>query len=86
MSLKLELLIYFPPKKKKNCLFTSFALECQFPIGIDSERFIRALDLPPVQDHIKELQERFKGRKVHFYILVNTFFISYNLLYMLILF
>ncbi|XP_027186709.1 alpha,alpha-trehalose-phosphate synthase [UDP-forming] 1-like isoform X2 [Cicer arietinum] len=34
-----------------------------FPIGIDSERFIRALDLPPVQDHIKELQERFKGRK-----------------------
>ncbi|XP_027354182.1 alpha,alpha-trehalose-phosphate synthase [UDP-forming] 1-like isoform X2 [Abrus precatorius] len=35
-----------------------------FPIGIDSERFIRALDLPPVQDHIKELQERFKGRKV----------------------
>ncbi|TKY66366.1 Alpha,alpha-trehalose-phosphate synthase of UDP-forming 1 [Spatholobus suberectus] len=35
-----------------------------FPIGIDSERFIHALDLPPVQDHIKELQERFKGRKV----------------------
>ncbi|KAK7405364.1 hypothetical protein VNO78_06615 [Psophocarpus tetragonolobus] len=35
-----------------------------FPIGIDSERFIRALDLPPVQEHIKELQERFKGRKV----------------------
>ncbi|KAL5061678.1 hypothetical protein RYX36_023415 [Vicia faba] len=35
-----------------------------FPIGIDSERFIRALDLPRVQEHIKELQERFKGRKV----------------------
>ncbi|XP_058751809.1 alpha,alpha-trehalose-phosphate synthase [UDP-forming] 1-like [Vicia villosa] len=35
-----------------------------FPIGIDSERFIRALDLPQVQEHIKELQERFKGRKV----------------------
>ncbi|XP_061372912.1 alpha,alpha-trehalose-phosphate synthase [UDP-forming] 1 isoform X3 [Gastrolobium bilobum] len=35
-----------------------------FPIGIDSQRFIRALDLPPVQEHIKELQERFKGRKV----------------------
>ncbi|KAK7257131.1 hypothetical protein RIF29_30873 [Crotalaria pallida] len=35
-----------------------------FPIGIDSARFIRALDLPPVQDHIKDLQERFKGRKV----------------------
>ncbi|XP_019425776.1 PREDICTED: alpha,alpha-trehalose-phosphate synthase [UDP-forming] 1-like isoform X1 [Lupinus angustifolius] len=35
-----------------------------FPIGIDSERFIRALYLPQVQEHIKELQERFKGRKV----------------------
>ncbi|CAL0328853.1 unnamed protein product [Lupinus luteus] len=35
-----------------------------FPIGIDSERFIRALDLSPVQDHVKDLQERFKGRKV----------------------
>lgn len=36
----------------------------QFPIGIDSERFIRALELPQVQDHIKELKERFAGRKV----------------------
>ncbi|XP_020226525.1 alpha,alpha-trehalose-phosphate synthase [UDP-forming] 1 isoform X3 [Cajanus cajan] len=35
-----------------------------FPIGIDSERFIRALDLPQVKTHIKNLQERFKGRKV----------------------
>ncbi|KAJ7948808.1 Alpha,alpha-trehalose-phosphate synthase 1 [Quillaja saponaria] len=35
-----------------------------FPIGIDSVRFIRALELPQVQDHIKELKERFKGRKV----------------------
>ncbi|CAJ2656956.1 unnamed protein product [Trifolium pratense] len=35
-----------------------------FPIGIDSERFIRALDLTQVQEHMKELQERFKGRKV----------------------
>ncbi|XP_061355694.1 alpha,alpha-trehalose-phosphate synthase [UDP-forming] 1-like isoform X2 [Gastrolobium bilobum] len=35
-----------------------------FPIGIDSERFIRALDLPPVQEHIKELLGRFEGRKV----------------------
>ncbi|KEH17194.1 putative alpha,alpha-trehalose-phosphate synthase (UDP-forming) [Medicago truncatula] len=35
-----------------------------FPIGIDSGRFIRALDLPQVQKHIQELQERFKGRKV----------------------
>ncbi|XP_019166775.1 PREDICTED: alpha,alpha-trehalose-phosphate synthase [UDP-forming] 1-like [Ipomoea nil] len=35
-----------------------------FPIGIDSDRFIRALELPVVQYHIKELQERFAGRKV----------------------
>ncbi|MED6171675.1 threalose-6-phosphate phosphatase [Stylosanthes scabra] len=35
-----------------------------FPIGIDSDRFIRALELPQVQEHIKELEERFKGRKV----------------------
>ncbi|XP_059662769.1 alpha,alpha-trehalose-phosphate synthase [UDP-forming] 1 isoform X2 [Cornus florida] len=35
-----------------------------FPIGIDSERFIRALELPQVQEHIKELKERFAGRKV----------------------
>ncbi|XP_058088908.1 alpha,alpha-trehalose-phosphate synthase [UDP-forming] 1-like isoform X2 [Magnolia sinica] len=35
-----------------------------FPIGIDSDRFIRALELPQVQAHIKELKERFAGRKV----------------------
>ncbi|KAB2086722.1 hypothetical protein ES319_A04G053500v1 [Gossypium barbadense] len=35
-----------------------------FPIGIDSDRFIRALELPQVQEHIKELKERFSGRKV----------------------
>ncbi|KAF8025967.1 hypothetical protein BT93_F2715 [Corymbia citriodora subsp. variegata] len=35
-----------------------------FPIGIDAERFIRALDTLPVQEHIKELKERFAGRKV----------------------
>ncbi|XP_048332634.1 alpha,alpha-trehalose-phosphate synthase [UDP-forming] 1 isoform X1 [Ziziphus jujuba] len=35
-----------------------------FPIGIDSDRFIRALELPQVQNHIKELKERFAGRKV----------------------
>ncbi|KAL3631491.1 threalose-6-phosphate phosphatase [Castilleja foliolosa] len=35
-----------------------------FPIGIDSERFIRALEAPKVQEHIKELKERFTGRKV----------------------
>ncbi|KAA8524040.1 hypothetical protein F0562_010529 [Nyssa sinensis] len=35
-----------------------------FPIGIDSDRFIRALEVPQVQEHIKELKERFAGRKV----------------------
>ncbi|KAF8413647.1 hypothetical protein HHK36_001639 [Tetracentron sinense] len=35
-----------------------------FPIGIDSDRFIRALKLPQVQDHIKVLKEMFAGRKV----------------------
>ncbi|XP_021293839.1 alpha,alpha-trehalose-phosphate synthase [UDP-forming] 1-like [Herrania umbratica] len=35
-----------------------------FPIGIDSDRFIRALQLTQVQDHMKELKERFAGRKV----------------------
>ncbi|KAA0066705.1 alpha,alpha-trehalose-phosphate synthase [Cucumis melo var. makuwa] len=35
-----------------------------FPIGIDSDRFIRALKIPEVQVHIEELKERFKGRKV----------------------
>ncbi|KAJ4726520.1 Alpha,alpha-trehalose-phosphate synthase 1 [Melia azedarach] len=35
-----------------------------FPIGIDSHRFIRALEIPQVQDHIRELKETFSGRKV----------------------
>ncbi|XP_051134919.1 alpha,alpha-trehalose-phosphate synthase [UDP-forming] 1-like isoform X2 [Andrographis paniculata] len=35
-----------------------------FPIGIDSERFIRALDVTDVQKNIRELKERFAGRKV----------------------
>ncbi|KAG5551503.1 hypothetical protein RHGRI_009800 [Rhododendron griersonianum] len=35
-----------------------------FPIGIDSDRFIRALEVPQVQEHIRELKERFTGRKV----------------------
>ncbi|GER26639.1 trehalose-6-phosphate synthase [Striga asiatica] len=37
---------------------------CDFLIGIDSERFIRALEVRQVQEHIKELKERFSGRKV----------------------
>ncbi|KAL7087471.1 hypothetical protein ACP275_13G070000 [Erythranthe tilingii] len=35
-----------------------------FPIGIDSERFTRALEVPTVQEHIRELKERFAGRVV----------------------
>ncbi|KAL8236077.1 hypothetical protein R6Q59_017158 [Mikania micrantha] len=35
-----------------------------FPIGIDSDRFIRAIQLPQVQNHIKEFEGRFGGRKV----------------------
>nr|GMC70285.1 alpha,alpha-trehalose-phosphate synthase [UDP-forming] 1 [Ipomoea batatas] len=35
-----------------------------FPIGIDSDRFIRALETQDVQNNIKELQDRFAGRKV----------------------
>ncbi|XP_076958582.1 alpha,alpha-trehalose-phosphate synthase [UDP-forming] 1-like [Bidens hawaiensis] len=35
-----------------------------FPIGIDSDRFIRALETPDVKKHIIELKERFSGRKV----------------------
>ncbi|KAL7602675.1 alpha,alpha-trehalose-phosphate synthase [UDP-forming] 1 isoform X2 [Lactuca sativa] len=35
-----------------------------FPIGIDPGRFIRAIQLPQIKEHIKELEERFVGRKV----------------------
>ncbi|KAI3675049.1 hypothetical protein L1987_84631 [Smallanthus sonchifolius] len=35
-----------------------------FPIGIDADRFFHALQSPQVQEHIKELKERFSGRKV----------------------
>ncbi|KAG6523111.1 hypothetical protein ZIOFF_012964 [Zingiber officinale] len=35
-----------------------------FPIGIDADRFKRALELPAVKEHIHELRNRFKGRKV----------------------
>ncbi|XP_057860053.1 alpha,alpha-trehalose-phosphate synthase [UDP-forming] 1 isoform X2 [Cryptomeria japonica] len=35
-----------------------------FPIGIDSDRFIKALELPQVKEHVRELKERFAGRKV----------------------
>ena len=47
----------------------------QFPIGIDSDRFKRALELPQVKEHIKELKERFSGRKVYevYYILLRIY-------------
>ncbi|OWM81475.1 hypothetical protein CDL15_Pgr007513 [Punica granatum] len=35
-----------------------------FPIGIDADRFRRALETQDVQKHIKELKDRFAGRKV----------------------
>ncbi|KAM1805271.1 hypothetical protein ACFX12_031044 [Malus domestica] len=35
-----------------------------FPIGIDSDRFIRGLEVPLVQEHIKKMKERLAGRKV----------------------
>ncbi|XP_060973342.1 uncharacterized protein LOC115695316 isoform X2 [Cannabis sativa] len=35
-----------------------------FPIGINSDRFVRALKIPEVQEHMKELKERFAGRKI----------------------
>jgi trehalose 6-phosphate synthase/phosphatase len=36
----------------------------QFPIGIDPERFIQALETDQVKLHIKELRRFFAGRKV----------------------
>ena len=42
----------------------SFTRVAAFPIGIDPERFTRALGTDEVQIHIKELRERFRGRKV----------------------
>lgn len=35
-----------------------------FPIGIDPERFLRALERVDVQSHIAELLNRYAGRKV----------------------
>ncbi|GJN28193.1 hypothetical protein PR202_gb16290 [Eleusine coracana subsp. coracana] len=35
-----------------------------FPIGMDSDRFRQALELPEVKRHISELSQRFAGRKV----------------------
>lgn len=38
--------------------------QLQYPIGIDSQRFIKALEHPEVRKKIKELEEKFAGRKV----------------------
>ncbi|KAL4563413.1 hypothetical protein LXL04_027454 [Taraxacum kok-saghyz] len=35
-----------------------------FPIGNDSDRFVKAIQHPQVKNHIKEFEERFGGRKV----------------------
>ncbi|KAH9289342.1 hypothetical protein KI387_033459, partial [Taxus chinensis] len=35
-----------------------------FPIGIDSDRFIKALELAEVKEHVIELTKKFAGRKV----------------------
>jgi trehalose 6-phosphate synthase/phosphatase len=43
----------------------------QFPIGIDPERFIQALETEPVKLHIEELRKFFNGRKVHSYTYVS---------------
>lgn len=36
-----------------------------FPIGIDPERFLRALERVDVRSHIAELLNRYAGRKVN---------------------
>ncbi|MQL72932.1 hypothetical protein Taro_005254 [Colocasia esculenta] len=48
-----------------------------FPIGIDSDRFTRAVELPQVQSHIKDLKERFAGRKVCIALIIFTYFTYY---------
>lgn len=60
--------------------FFNFNLNFQFPIGIDSDRFIRALKIPEVQEHIEELKERFKGRKVYNFLNLQCgCFLSYKI-------
>ena len=55
-------------------------MEPQFPIGIDSDRFIHALEAPQVQEHIKELKERFSGRKVILLFHPSFYFFDYGFL------
>lgn len=53
---------------KHGIISFSFICRTQFPIGIDSQRFIRTLEVPQVQEHIKELKERYAGKKVLFFL------------------
>ena len=57
-----------------------FVFEFQFPIGIDSLRFIRALETSAVQDRINELKRTFAGRKVgvFFFFFGMMFFCFYT--------
>ena len=50
-----------PEGVENNGTFTRVAA---FPIGIDPGRFTAALETDAVKAHIKELKERFRGRKV----------------------
>lgn len=51
---------------------THLLLWWQFPIGIDPERFIQALETDQVKFHIKELRRFFAGRKVPFFLYLIT--------------
>lgn len=61
----LTLIIHIYVTKITHKTLSCFWFGFQFPIGIDSERFIRALEATDVINHMKELKERFAGRKVH---------------------
>uniref|UniRef100_A0A162B8C4 Uncharacterized protein n=1 Tax=Daucus carota subsp. sativus TaxID=79200 RepID=A0A162B8C4_DAUCS len=49
----------FDAYKRANKIFADV-----FPIGIDPDRFIKALELPQVKDEIQRLKEKFSNRKV----------------------
>lgn len=72
--------IYYISKKSETNLvmltWVLFVLEIQFPIGIDSHRFIRALETPQVQDRINELKRTFTGRKVSSCFCMITFYFN----------
>lgn len=47
----------------------------QFPMGIDSDRFFRALETPKVRECINELTEKFSGCKVGVVFHFSAFFL-----------